>query len=58
MPDAISHDPECVGDILTRWVPTPDSGDFQDLPLIHQADGETALPQPWAAILPPGVEAL
>ncbi len=39
MPDAISYDPEYLGDILTRWVPMPDSGDFQDLPALAEAGG-------------------
>jgi len=33
LPDAMQFDPEYVGFILRRWVPMPDSGDFQDIPL-------------------------
>lgn len=33
LPDAMSFDPEYVGYILRMWVPAPDSGDFQDIPL-------------------------
>ena len=29
----MSFDPEYVGFILVKWVPRPDSGDFQDIPL-------------------------
>ena len=43
MPDAISYDPEYVGYILTRWVPAPDSGDFQDLPLWRKLAAQFAI---------------
>ena len=33
LPDALDYDPEYVGYLLTKWVPAPDSRDFQDLPL-------------------------
>lgn len=33
LPDSLDYDPEFVGYILTKWVPAPDSRDFQDLPL-------------------------
>ena len=46
MPDAISYDPEYVGDILTRWVPTPESGDFQDLPLWRKLAAQFAIAWP------------
>jgi adenylylsulfate kinase-like enzyme len=32
VPDAMPFDPEYVGYILHRWVPTSETGDFQDLP--------------------------
>ncbi len=32
LPDAMPFDPEYVGFILHRWVPTSETGDFQDLP--------------------------
>lgn len=37
LPDALAFDPEYVGYILTRWVPAPESGDFQDIPLVAKA---------------------
>lgn len=43
MPDAISYDPEHVGDVLTRWAPTPPSGDFQDLPLWRKLAAQFAI---------------
>ena len=43
MPDAINYDPEYVGDILTRWVSTPGSGDFQDLPLWRKLAAQFAI---------------
>lgn len=33
LPDALDYDPEYVGYLLTKWVPAPESRDFQDLPL-------------------------
>ncbi len=33
LPDALDYDPEYVGYLLTKWVPAPQSHDFQDLPL-------------------------
>ena len=33
LPDALAFDPEYVGYILRLWVPAPESGDFQDIPL-------------------------
>jgi adenylylsulfate kinase-like enzyme len=33
LPDALAFDPEDVGHILAQWVPSPPSGDFQDIPL-------------------------
>ena len=33
LPDAMPFDPESVGRILTKWVPAPESNDFQDIPL-------------------------
>jgi deoxyadenosine/deoxycytidine kinase len=33
LPAAMFFDPEYVGYILRLWVPAPDSGDFQDIPL-------------------------
>jgi predicted kinase len=33
LPEAMAFDPEYVGFILRKWVPSPESGDFQDIPL-------------------------
>src|ERR1022692_2579751 len=33
LPEALAFDPEYVGYILGKWVPSPESGDFQDIPL-------------------------
>jgi hypothetical protein len=43
LPDALEFDPEYVGYILTRWVPKPASGDFQDLPLWRKLVAEFAI---------------
>ncbi|HEX5595132.1 MAG TPA: AAA family ATPase [Micromonosporaceae bacterium] len=33
LPEALAFDPEYVGFLLREWVPAPESGDFQDIPL-------------------------
>ncbi len=43
LPEALPFDPEYVGFILTRWVPNPDSGDFQDIPLWRKLVAEFAI---------------
>jgi adenylylsulfate kinase-like enzyme len=43
MPDALAFDPEYVGSILQRWVPSPESGDFQDIPLWRRLVVECAV---------------
>jgi hypothetical protein len=46
LPDALAFDPEYVGYILTRWVPraeSPQSGDFQDIPLWRKLVAEFAI---------------
>lgn len=43
LPDALAFDPEYVGYILTRWVPGPESGDFQDIPLWRRLIAEFAI---------------
>jgi predicted kinase len=42
LPDALAFDPEYVGYILREWVPAPDSGDFQDIPLWRKLVAEFA----------------
>jgi adenylylsulfate kinase-like enzyme len=42
LPQAMPFDPEYVGYILRRWVPLPDSGDFQDIPLWRKMVAEFA----------------
>lgn len=42
MPEALAFDPEYVGFILRKWVPSPDSGDFQDIPLWRKLVAEFA----------------
>jgi hypothetical protein len=42
LPQAMPFDPEYVGYILRRWVPPPDSGDFQDIPLWRRMVAEFA----------------
>lgn len=43
LPDALAFDPEYVGRILNRWVPSPESGDFQDIPLWRKLVAEFAI---------------
>ena len=43
LPDALAFDPEYVGYILTRWVPSPESGDFQDIPLWRKLVAQFAI---------------
>jgi len=43
LPDALAFDPEYVGYILREWVPRPDSGDFQDIPLWRRLVAEFAI---------------
>jgi len=43
LPDALDYDPEFVGYILTKWVPAPDSHDFQDLPLWRRMVAQFAI---------------
>lgn len=43
LPDALPFDPEYVGYLLRKWVPAPDSGDFQDLPLWRKLTAEFAV---------------
>jgi len=43
LPDALAFDPEYVGYILTQWVPSPPSGDFQDIPLWRKLVAEFAI---------------
>jgi predicted kinase len=43
LPGALEFDPEYVGYILTRWVPKPPSGDFQDIPLWRKLVAEFAI---------------
>ena len=43
LPDALAFDPEYVGYILSRWVPSAPSGDFQDLPLWRKLVAEFAI---------------
>lgn len=43
LPDALAFDPEYVGYILSRWVPAPESGDFQDIPLWRKLVAEFAI---------------
>ncbi|GIH17704.1 AAA family ATPase [Rugosimonospora africana] len=43
LPGAMPFDPEYVGYILTKWVPSPDSGDFQDIPLWRKLVAEFAI---------------
>ncbi len=43
LPDAMPFDPEYVGLILRKWVPAPQSGDFQDIPLWRKLVAEFAL---------------
>jgi len=43
LPDALAFDPEYVGYILTKWVPSPPSGDFQDIPLWRKLVAEFAI---------------
>lgn len=43
LPEALAFDPEYVGYILTRWVPNPESGDFQDIPLWRKMVAEFAI---------------
>lgn len=43
LPEALQFDPEYVGYILVKWVPAPDNGDFQDLPLWRKLVTEFAL---------------
>ena len=42
LPDALAFDPEFVGYILSSWVPVPESGDFQDIPLWRKLVAEFA----------------
>lgn len=43
LPDALDYDPEYVGYLLTKWVPPPESRDFQDLPLWRRMVAEFAI---------------
>jgi predicted kinase len=43
LPHALPFDPEYVGYILSRWVPAPESGDFQDIPLWRKLVAEFAI---------------
>ncbi|GAA1042195.1 AAA family ATPase [Virgisporangium ochraceum] len=43
LPDALDYDPEYVGYLLTKWVPAPESHDFQDLPLWRRMVAQFAL---------------
>jgi len=43
LPGAMLFDPEYVGYILVQWVPAPESGDFQDLPLWRKLVAEFAI---------------
>lgn len=43
LPDALPFDPEYVGYILIKWVPQPESGDFQDIPLWRKLVAEFAI---------------
>jgi predicted kinase len=43
LPDALAFDPEYVGQILRLWVPAPESGDFQDIPLWRRLVAEFAI---------------
>src|SRR5690349_13345679 len=43
LPDALDYDPEYVGYLLTKWVPPPESRDFQDLPLWRRMVAEFAV---------------
>jgi predicted kinase len=43
LPGAMPFDPEYVGYILQRWVPRPESGDFQDIPLWRKLVAEFAV---------------
>jgi AAA domain len=43
LPEALAFDPEYVGFILTRWVPKPPSGDFQDIALWRKLVAEFAI---------------
>ncbi len=43
LPEAMAFDPEYVGYILRLWVPEPDSGDFQDIPLWRRLVAEFAI---------------
>ena len=43
LPDALAFDPEYVGYILARWVPSAPSGDFQDIPLWRKLVAEFAI---------------
>ena len=42
LPDAMPYDPEYVGYLLTMWVPKPETGDFQDIPLWRRLVAEFA----------------
>jgi len=43
LPGAMLFDPEYVGYVLVRWVPAPESGDFQDIPLWRKLVAEFAI---------------
>lgn len=43
LPDALDYDPEYVGYLLTKWVPAPESRDFQDLPLWRRMVAQFAI---------------
>jgi hypothetical protein len=43
LPEALAFDPEDVGHILAQWVPSPPSGDFQDIPLWRKLVAEFAI---------------
>jgi hypothetical protein len=43
LPDALAFDPEYLGYVLREWVPSPEGGDFQDIPLWRKLVAEFAL---------------
>jgi adenylylsulfate kinase-like enzyme len=43
LPEALAFDPEYVGFILRKWVPSPETGDFQDIPLWRRLVAEFAI---------------
>jgi AAA domain len=43
LPEALAFDPEYVGLLLRKWVPNPDSGGLQDIPLWRKLVAEFAI---------------